>query len=418
MNEKICPKCGNRHSEDEEICLNCQFKNVPLSKSKVKEDESQSDLSLHDIQNDIEGEIPPSPNREKLFKNTNTSRFVPSEIIPISTDINQFQKPNPRTLKLLLSEKQQSSVDILQDLIKLEGQSRPVPRELRRRYKVYLKGLFAIIFFSVIIWSLVRGGLNVEIPQISDQLLETHTLIENIPKGSSALMAIDYEPGFSAEMDTIASALIDHLIQKNITLTVISTTPTGPIQAERIFSKIIRGEDSKLSDSDSYTNLGYIPGGQTGLLSFTQSPQNTKPVDVQGNDIWNKKPLKNINSLADFDLVIVATENAETAKIWIEQVEPFLEETPIIMIVSAQLEALALPYYEAGSDQIQGLISGHGSGLFYESISRGKEYPEAYWNAFNHTLLVAGLLIVVGVIISLSSRFFIDKRKQLEYREK
>ena len=92
MNEKICPKCGNRHSEDGEICLNCQFENGPPSKSKVKEDESQSDLSLREIQKDIEGEIPPSPNGEKLFKNNNTSHFDQSEIIPISPVINQIQK--------------------------------------------------------------------------------------------------------------------------------------------------------------------------------------------------------------------------------------------------------------------------------------------------------------------------------------
>ena len=239
----------------------------------------------------------------------------------------------------------------------------------------------------------------------------------DLPAAAPVLLAVDYEPGLSGEMDAISSPVLDHLMIKGAFLTLVSTTPTGAMQAEGLIAQVNHRGDHQYSDSKQYVNMGFIPGGTLGLLAFAESPSTILPVDLNGVEVWGKSQfpaLQNVHALADFSMVIVATENPDTARAWIEQVQPHLAGKPMILLLSAQAEPMLRPYYEAVPQQVQGFISGLAASASYETYLGGRiGSASQYWPAFSLGMLVAGLLIVSGGFLNaVSSRLRGSKESQ------
>ncbi|GAH08610.1 unnamed protein product [marine sediment metagenome] len=160
-----------------------------------------------------------------------------------------------------------------------------------------------------------------------------------------------------------------------------------------------QGGGYQYESSENYTNLGYIPGGPVGLLNFAEAPRQVMPYDLDGNAAWYSPPLKGISSLSDFDLVVVATENPDRARSWVEQVQPKLGNTPIILVVSRQAEPLVRPYYGSEPSQIQGLVSGFGVDAYYSSSNARAGFSSMYWSSLNLALIMGGLLMLIGAVI-------------------
>jgi hypothetical protein len=232
------------------------------------------------------------------------------------------------------------------------------------------------------------------------------------------LVAFDYEPGFSGEMEASASAAITDLVKKRVPLMLVSTNPLGPALAERMMNKQVDDLNTQpLADTSPYTtslftNLGYIPGGIAGLRAFAENPAQIFPRDLENEEVWTTAPLTSGVTLAGFSLALVITDNPDTARAWIEQAEPILHPSgvlnpsPLLMIVSAQAAPMIRPYYDTG--QVQGLVTGLAGGAAYESksgfeIENGRSgLASQYWDAFSLSVLVATLLILVGGLVNAS----------------
>jgi hypothetical protein len=151
-----------------------------------------------------------------------------------------------------------------------------------------------------------------------------------------------------------------------------------------------------------YVNLGYLAGGPSGVLYFAISPAKAAPFTLDGQQAWQLPPLQGIQKLSDFAAVIVLTDNADSGRVWIEQVGSTIGNTPILMAISAQVEPLILPYYDSG--QIKGLVTGLAGG---EAYGQTFVRPDAqtglaqrYWNSFSVGTLVAEILVLVGALWS------------------
>jgi hypothetical protein len=151
-----------------------------------------------------------------------------------------------------------------------------------------------------------------------------------------------------------------------------------------------------------YVDLGYIPGGVSGLASFARDPQWFAPNTLDGVLAWQTAPLQNVNGLSDFALVVVLTDDPNTARGWIEQVGPQLGDTPMTAVVSAQVEPMIRPYADSQLAQLSGLISGLPGGAAYEVMTRNN-LARNYWDAFNIVLVVAVSAILIGSIITVIS---------------
>jgi hypothetical protein len=213
------------------------------------------------------------------------------------------------------------------------------------------------------------------------------------------LLAFDYEPGTAGEMNAAASALVDHLMLKGSRLTLVSTLPTGPAMAEYFVQTAQR--QHTYTSGQQYTNLGYIPGGATGLLSFAQTPQWIFPLSYDGAYPWETQPLRDVSAISDFALVVLITDDPDSARSWVEQVQPWIGDTPLITVVSAQAEPMVRPYYGSGPDaQVRGIVSGLAGGAAYEVAVGRTNLGRQYWDAFSVSLVIAVSSILIGGVAS------------------
>lgn len=215
------------------------------------------------------------------------------------------------------------------------------------------------------------------------------------------LIAFDYEAGFSGEMNLAISNVITQLMIKNTYLTLASTNPSGPALGESMIRSAYSGIAGDTSPYPYYANLGYIPGGTAGLLGLATTPQTIVPYALNGDNVWAGAPLNTVSSIQDFNAVIVLTNDADTARVWIEQVGPLLREVnrPLLLVSSSQAQPLILPYYAATPSQVQGLISGLAGGVAY-ARSVGNIQQNGIWDAFSIGMTVSILIILIGSIAS------------------
>jgi hypothetical protein len=321
-------------------------------------------------------------------------------VLSAEPEFIHLSKPKSSLVKLQVSDNQQSHITLLENLLAEEGQSKPVTARSAISSQYLLRLLIALVVLVSVILPLWLNRELLPMPApggVPTEVYDFGRLIGGLSTDVPVLVAFDYEPGFSGELDATATAILSEMAGRGIHLAAISTNPTGPLLAERF--KIARLSDS----TASFVNLGYIPGGAAGMLAFAQTPRAVVPFDLHGARVWETTPLSAVSALADFGAVLVLTENPDTARSWIEQAQPFLESAgkPLLMVVSAQAEPMVRPYYETSPRQVSGMISGLAGGAAYESISGNTGVSRLYWDAFGMGSISAVGIILVGALVSL-----------------
>jgi hypothetical protein len=321
-------------------------------------------------------------------------------VLPAEPEFVHLSKPKSSLVKLQVSDNQQTHITLLENLLAEEGQAKPVPTRSAITSQYFLRLLIALVVFISVIAPLWLNRQLLPLPEpagVSTEVYDFSQTLAGLPSGAPILVAFDYEPSFSGELEALAAAIVAEAVGRGAQLVMISTNPTGPLLAERLMT-------TRMADvNPGYVNLGYIPGGAAGLLAFAQTPRDLNPFDLQGKRVWEVAPLVSVNSVSDFALVMVLTENPDTARSWIEQVQPALGAAgkPMLMVLSAQAEPMVRPYYETNPKQVNGMISGLAGGAAFESISGMEGVARLYWDAFGTGLVIAAALMLLGGIASL-----------------
>ncbi len=332
-------------------------------------------------------------------------------VLAAEPDISRLKKPPVYSSKLQITDAQQSHANVLQELLEAESQplALPLPPLLssQRVYRIILSTIMLVIAFVAVL----AGSEIAAMPSpgnIPPGVEKTRDLVNSLTQDDTALIAFDYEPGLAGEMDTTSAAVVDHMMLKGAKLVLVSTSPTGPALAERFISNV-QGTHGYVSGSQ-YVNLGYVPGGVTGLGAFARTPQWVFPDTLNGAPAWETEPLKNIREISDFALVVLITDNPNTARAWVEQVNPELDAVPLVALVSAQAEPMVRPYFDNQQNQIDGLVSGLTGGAAYEVVTR-PNVARTYWDAFNIVLIVAVSAILIGGFITVVSTLLAQRKE-------
>jgi hypothetical protein len=332
-------------------------------------------------------------------------------ILPADTDAAMHKKPPAYAIKLQVSEIQQAHADLLKELIQAEGTTPPLPAPPVISTRFALRMLILALIFAAAIWPAMTASQMVALPQISGEVFELRKIIDATPGSGTALVAVDYEAGLSGEMDAAAAAVLDHLMIKGVYLTLVSTSPTGPLQGERLLRRVNALGRHDYASPAQYTNLGYIPGGAAGLKGFATDPRGALPFALDGGRGWEAPRLAALQGLDGFDLVLVITEDADTARAWIEQAAPALGDTPLTMVVSAQAEPLVRPYYQALPKQVDGFLAGLAGAAQYESAMPRSGLARKLWDAFSYAGSAAVLVIAIGGAVALLFSAWQERRR-------
>jgi hypothetical protein len=324
-------------------------------------------------------------------------------VLPAEPGIVHFGKPSVPVTDLNVTQTQLGYATLLQAMIASEEDAPPARRRRVALPQQILRWVIAGILYAVVFIPILWGSQSVLLPSPDDvpaENLALASLVNNLPAGSPVLVAFEYQPGLSGEMTSASAAVIDHLLNLGAVPVLISTQPTGPGLAE-IFLQNTQSQHYLIT-SGEYVNLGYISGGTAALLNFAADPRAAVPMQQEdGSSRWAQPPLVNIRTIRDFAMVLVIADDPDTARGWIEQVQPLLGDsvnpqvkTYFVMVVSAQAEPLVYPYYLTSPKQVDGLVSGVTGGAYYENTINQDILARKYWDAFS-----AGLSITIAIII-------------------
>ncbi len=325
-------------------------------------------------------------------------------VLSAEPGVAQIRKPVAYSTKIRITDNQQEHVELLQSILEEEGQPKPLPGKSPISQQHVLRWSIAVILLLAVFWSLITSNQQMALPVYDEGSAEVNRLINQLPENSRVLVGVDFEPGLVDELESAAAPVFNHLMNQGTLFTFISTSPNGPILAERLLHSN-RLENEYLNGLD-YINLGYIPGGAAGLLSFIENPQGTMPYSIDGFAVWetdNGEPLPpvvGINQITDFEMIILLVDDPELARMWIEQLTQDITNpqtlTSLVLITSAQLEPVVRPYFESIPQSVNGLVVGLRGGAAYSRLIGGDQLPAQFWDAFGMGTFVAAILILVG----------------------
>jgi hypothetical protein len=329
-------------------------------------------------------------------------------ISPQSSAI-RARKPPTYSIKLRVTEEQRARVEMMEELLANEEKAKPLPPKPIITSRHVSRLVIAAVLILPIVWMIITGSQYSPAPKPGNlpAVINFSQQIQSLPAGAPVLVAFDYEAGFSGEMNLAIHTVVSQLMVRNAYLTLVATNPSGPALAETALDDASLNVQGLAGSYANYTNLGYIPGGTLGLLGLAISPKTILPYSLEGSNVWATAPLNTISSIADFTAVILMTNDPATARSWIEQVGPQLQEknTPLLIVTSAQAEPLILPYSEAIPSQVQGLVAGLAGGLAYNR-TLGTTQPSGLWDALSIGATASVLVVLVGAIIGVIIKMF------------
>lgn len=391
----------------------------------TEKDKDESGLAVAELPGWLEAMRPVEPSESGIpMENGPVESAGPlaglRAVLPVEPEVNRYTKPPVYSTKLRVTENQLAQADLIQKLLSGEGQTLPIPEPPLVSSQRALRWLTALILSIVIGFVVIGRSQFVPLPArgtIPATTIDASRVVAALPDQARVLMAFDYEPGAAGEMHAAAAALVDHLMLKAARLTLVSTLTTGPAVAE-YFIQEVQYQHHYIS-GNQYINLGYIPGGATGLQSFVRNPQWLFPLSYQGLSPWETAPLQGITALADYDLIVVISDDSDTTRLWIEQVQPALQEIPFLAVLSTRAEPLVRPYYGDTPDaQVKGIVTGISGGAAYEVLVGRSNLGRIYWDAFAVGLVVAIAAILIGGIVSLAQTYLARRHKEPQGEEK
>ena len=338
-----------------------------------------------------------------------------TNVLPTGADIDQLQEVSKTSYKLQITPQQEKFSALLEDLVDEEGTSKAITGPARISTQRVLWWIIAVVLLLFVGTTIQYGSGQFPYPLHYKENLALNQSIQALPENAPVLVAIEYEPALSGEMKAVTTGVFDHLILNGAYLTFISTSPTGPALAENFLDTM--PIEHQYSHGQQYVNLGYLPGNSAGLLSFVIAPREIMPLAFDGTDAWETKPLQGIERISDFSLVLVVTDDPDTARLWVEQVQPHLIDTPLGIVASAQAGPLIRPYYEVSPRQVSGIVAGIRDGVAYEELNGRGNQAQAYWDAFNLGVAATFLALLLGGIVNIIAGFS-DKNKANKHEER
>ena len=296
-------------------------------------------------------------------------------VLPDMPGLVSSGKPKIYSIRLDPTADQQQHAALLEKMLEDETQAKSMRSDsFLLSSQRTLRWAVTIILFALISFVLFAGLQITPLPAaLTQEGALVLPVLDAVPNDAPVLLVFDYEPALAGELEATAASFVDRLTAlHNPRYSVLSTSPTGAALADRFFAK------SDLIQSDRVTNLGYLPGESSGILSFAMRPRG----------------VQNVNAFSDYALVILLTDRAESARAWVEQTDGYRNGRPLVVVSSAQAAPMIQPYLISG--QVNGLLSGLRDGAAFEGLSGQAGVARRYWDAYNLSLLVVVTLIFLG----------------------
>ncbi len=311
-----------------------------------------------------------------------------------------FKKPVSYNATLKVSDRQNINAALLAGLIaEKEVEGAVEERKSNQVSRVLWRLAIAILLIGTIIVSNIYFSAFAVKPSIfPPELVASYNTVNAIPADKPVLLVADFDSALSGELNWTGKTMLEHMMLRDLNLVLLSVQPTGSallVDQLRDANRFVTNYDF----ASRTTNLGFLAGGTTGLQMAVADIRALLPYTQNLTPAWETPELKDVQDLSDFGAVIVFADQPESARAWVEQVQPQLHDIPLLFVVSAQAAPLLHPYYQSG--QVEGFIAGFNGSLAYEQIMQQYGVSSQKIASYQGLMVIITLMVFAGGLASL-----------------
>jgi hypothetical protein len=274
--------------------------------------------------------------------------------------------------------------------------SKPARRSLANRW------IFLAVFLAALIPLFIpsdSAGLGLKVNN-STPTARFYDKIHSLARGSTVLLAFDYDTGQTVELNPAARVIVQDLARRSINVVALSTSPAGAQIAQTIL------EDASIQSPDwrrgaNFVNVGYIPGAEAGLRTLADRWLSPNQKDFENESLASLSLAHKVESMRDFSLAIEFAGSDASLRSWMEQVQP-RQQVTFVAAVSATVEPQARNYLAA--NQLAAFLRGLGGAAEYELFSNQTGLTVRTVDAQSFSQILIAAIIVLGNLAFLAGR--------------
>jgi len=219
-----------------------------------------------------------------------------------------------------------------------------------------------IVFILTIVLPILYP-ISMPIP-ISKEVRDAYEYIDALPDGTLAVYSVHLSASIWPEIGPPFTAVLNHIIEKDIEIVFISDAAQGPALIERGIELI--GGKSKLGEyGEDWVLLGYLPGAFEVSLATFMEDSSIYSKDYYGNLVSELPLMSKLPAGKDADVFLGNVGGISTLEPVVRQAGPYL---PIVVCgISSSGYSLSMPYYEAGA--LVGVVPPGSGGAAYEYLT-------------------------------------------------
>jgi SH3-like domain-containing protein len=185
--------------------------------------------------------------------------------------------------------------------------------------------------------------------------------VDSLRAGQMVLVAAEYGPTGAAELDPATRALLRHIFSRGAHPVIIGGNPVGLLHVSVLVDELV--EDNNFERNRDYTLGRYLVADVIGLRTFGENVGRLVETDLNGEATGLE-----IDTLDDFELIVIVTESGDRLRGWAEQVAP-QTGIPILAISGYGAMPLTQPYIESLSgSEIAGMLVGFEDAMTYSRM--------------------------------------------------
>lgn len=255
--------------------------------------------------------------------------------------------------------------------------------------------LYLVLFLAVFVPMLRPLGLPVDVGKWSSDVFKA---VEALPPGSVVLLSTDFTPSAEGEVGATRDVIAKHLVSRGLKAVLVSFVPQGVRQADMVAA--IYEAAGKRSGVD-FVNLGYVPGGETGIAAFFADIKKTCPSDTKGVPVEQIPLLQGLDTIEGISLIIQFHTTVPGAHEYVRQLVPY--GVPLAIVISTGAMATVTVYVQAG--QAVGILGGLQAAAEYEKLTG---FLGAATKAMDSQSM--GYLVFISAIVLGNVFYFAGKR--------
>jgi hypothetical protein len=299
----------------------------------------------------------------------------------------KFDTFEEETIKEIPNEER--NIQLMERILLSEKKAVPVPRTRQRNRQLTLRLTITLLMIALVALGLYYlpiplpnfiANAPLQVVQFHQQMQYFQQTVPDKP----VLMVFDLQPAYEGELSVYAELPLKALMENDTRIFTFSTVPEGAALAQKMMVDVVMENNLVYNTQSQAMNLGYLPGGAAAIRDFALNMRFTVhglDVGVNGAYIWEHPDTLDVDSLDDFAMVIVMTDDLDKARLWIEQSSLYLPaSTPLLMVSSAKVTPLLKPYLLSG--QLGGLIGNPIDAAAYATLSNESSQVIYFWKAY------------------------------------